>query len=395
MAVPSLRFRGFEDDWAENKVKNLFDIKAGGDISKEHVSELKTTKFRYPIYANSEKKFGLFGYSDLYKVDYDSITVSGRGSLGQAKARLEKYYPIVRLLILKTKKDQNLIFFEYVFNNLNIYNESTGVPQLTGPQFGTYQVFYPTLPEQRKIADFLSAVDEKIRLLTEKKYKLETYKKGVMQKLFPKAGQTNPELRFKRSDGSAFPDWDNKTLSHYLYETKLRNKDAEYTKDDVLSVSGESGIVNQIDFMGRSYAGESVLNYHVVRPRDIVYTKSPLKRNPYGIVKVNKGRAGIVSTLYAVYGCKDNVIGQYLDYYFGLDDNTNRYLRPLVRKGAKNDMKINNAHVLSDPLPVPCLQEQRRIVEFLDVITLRIRREKEEVDQMKNFKKGLLQQMFV
>ena len=87
----------------------------------------------------------------------------------------------------------------------------------------------------------------------------------------------------------------------------------------MLSVSGEYGIINQIEFQGRSFAGESVAEYHVVETNDIVYTKSPLKANPYGIIKVNNGAPGIVSTLYAVYHPCEGTVAEYIDYYFGND----------------------------------------------------------------------------
>lgn len=106
-------------------------------------------------------------------------------------------------------------------------------------------------------------------------------------------------------------DWGKpSTLNSVLQENKDRNENLHYGKDDVLSVSGEQGIVNQISLLGRSYAGESVAPYHVVETGDIVYTKSPLKENPYGIIKQNRGATGIVSTLYAVYHCKSLVTGQ-------------------------------------------------------------------------------------
>ena len=180
-----------------------------------------------------------------------------------------------------------------------------------------------------------------------------------------------------------------------MYEHRVRNDEEKFTKNDVLSVSGDFGIVNQIKFLGRSYAGESVKNYHVVHTGDIVYTKSPLKSNPYGIIKVNKGDAGIVSTLYAVYSCKASLNGEYLDYYFQLDDNTNRYLRPLVHKGAKNDMKINNEHVLSDKILICSINEQDKIVEFMKVIDKKIKNEEKKLSSLNEYKKGLLQQMFV
>lgn len=243
--------------------------------------------------------------------------------------------------------------------------------------------------EQKKIAEFLGAVDEKIRLLQSRHEQLTLYKKGVMQKIFAQ------DIGFKADDGSDFPDWEMKKLDKILYETKKRNLDLKYKKEHVLSVSGEKGVVNQIEHLGRSYAGASVHNYHVVETGDIIYTKSPLKANPYGIIKCNFGKAGIVSTLYAVYRPFDARSGNYLNHYFSIDDKLNKYLRPLVRKGAKNDMKINNAYVLSDPISIPCPEEQQKIADFLSAIDDKIEAVSAKVENMQSFKKGLLQQMFV
>ena len=95
--------------------------------------------------------------------------------------------------------------------------------------------------------------------------------------------------------------WEQRKLNEYLEVSRAKNKDEVFGKEDVLSVSGDYGIVNQIEFQGRSFAGASVAPYGVVEIGDVVYTKSPLKSNPYGIIKTNKGKPGIVSTLYAVY----------------------------------------------------------------------------------------------
>ena len=100
-----------------------------------------------------------------------------------------------------------------------------------------------------------------------------------------------------------------------------------FGKGDVLSVSGEYGVINQIAFQGRSFAGESVADYHIVGTDDIVYTKSPLKANPYGIIKVNKGIPGIVSTLYAVYHPLNTVAPRFVDLYFANDLRLNKFLK--------------------------------------------------------------------
>lgn len=248
---------------------------------------------------------------------------------------------------------------------------------------------FPTLPEQTKIADFLSAVDEKLQALQRKKALLTDYKKGMMQQIF---SQT---LRFKDDTGHDFPDWEEKRLGFYLEVSKAKNLKLKYTKDDVLSVSGEYGIVNQIEFQGRSFAGESVHNYGIVEHGDIVYTKSPLKSNPFGIIKFNKGKSGIVSTLYAIYKCKKTANGLFIDYYFQLHENTNSYLRPLVQKGSKNDMKISNEKVLIDPVIFPSLPEQTKIAAFLSALDEKIEVTQQAIDQTSAWKKGLLQQLFV
>lgn len=200
-----------------------------------------------------------------------------------------------------------------------------------------------------------------------------------------------PVIRFPE-----FTDhWNNTKLSELLKEAKKRNTDLKYTKDDVLSVSGEMGIVNQIEHLGRSYAGASVHNYHVVEVGDIVYTKSPLKANPYGIIKQNKKKAGIVSTLYAVYNVKEeNAHGEFIEHYFSLDENTNRYLRPLVKKGAKNDMKISNAYVLHDKIFIPSVAEQKKITLFLNTLDKKIEQLKEKKKLLEEYKKGIMQKIF-
>ena len=161
-------------------------------------------------------------------------------------------------------------------------------------------------------------------------------------------------------------DWGEPTaINAVLTENKDRNEDLAYGVEDVLSVSGEQGVVNQIELLGRSYAGESVAPYHIVETGDIVYTKSPLKNNPYGIVKQNRGKPGIVSTLYAVYHCDSPTTGQYLENYFCIDTFLNNYLKPLVKRGAKNDMKVNNEEVLLGRITLPPFQEQVCINEII------------------------------
>ena len=178
-------------------------------------------------------------------------------------------------------------------------------------------------------------------------------------------------------------------MSDYLTENKERNKKGEFDKTDVLSVSGDYGIVNQIELLGRSFAGASVLPYHVVRHGNIVYTKSPLKEYPYGIVKANTGVDGIVSTLYAVYNIKNNVDAQFIEYYFSLANRTNRYFKPIVRIGAKHDMKIGNQEVLANKVTFPNLEEQTKIASLFRFLDERIATQNKIIDKLQSLIKGL------
>ncbi|WP_049521334.1 restriction endonuclease subunit S [Streptococcus mitis] len=188
--------------------------------------------------------------------------------------------------------------------------------------------------------------------------------------------------------------WEQKKLGAYLTVSKNRNVDGEYDKSDVLSVSGDYGIVNQIKFQGRSFAGASVLPYGIVETGDVVYTKSPLKANPYGIIKTNHGKNGIVSTLYAIYKVNNGSNGIFVEYYF--DDNLrlNKYLKPLVNKGAKNDMKVTDENVLKGDVIFPSLPEQTAIGSFFQDIDQLISLQQRKLEVLKEQKKTYLKFLF-
>ena len=180
----------------------------------------------------------------------------------------------------------------------------------------------------------------------------------------------------------------------YLEVSSEKNRDNRFTKEDVLSVSGEYGIVNQIEFQGRSFAGASVSNYGVVENGDVVYTKSPLKSNPYGIIKTNKGIPGIVSTLYAVYKPKEITDSKFVQIYFELDSRMNSYMHPLVNKGAKNDMKVSAENALKGMVSFPKKDEQEMISLYFSTIDHLITLHQRKCEQTKKLKKYMLQKMF-
>ena len=125
-----------------------------------------------------------------------------------------------------------------------------------------------------------------------------------------------------------------------------------------------------------------------------MYTKSPLKEYPYGIVKYNSGKDGIVSTLYAVYHHRENVNGRFVEHYFTSPQRTNRYFKPIVRIGAKHDMKIGNNEVLENTVLFPGLEEQNRITELLDLIDQRIAIQNKVIEKYESLIKALRHHLF-
>lgn len=177
--VPEIRLAGFDGEWKTDKLKNRMNISAGGDIDK---SRIKTID-KYPVVANALTNKGIVGYYDDYKVKAPAVTVTGRGDVGHAIARHTSFTPIVRLLSLQSN-DFDVDFLENMINSIRIYNESTGVPQLTAPQLGNYYIQFPSLDEQCVLGTFFSNLDNLTSSTQSKIEELETLKKKLLQGMF-------------------------------------------------------------------------------------------------------------------------------------------------------------------------------------------------------------------
>lgn len=249
------------------------------------------------------------------------------------------------------------------------------------------EFYYPSLNEQKMISNFLFLIDRKIDLLEKKSNLIKKYKHGVIQKL------RKGKIRFKKDNKEDYKNWKEVKLNEVLFEHKLR-----YTgKEEVYSVSVHKGVVNQVEHLGRSFATKNLSKYKLVKPGDLIYTKSPTAGFELGIIKQNKNNKDVVvSPLYGVFTPKSKYLGNYLDAYFESSVNTRNYLHPIVQKGAKNTMNITNKVFLSKTLYLPSdLKEQKKISNFIDIINQKSEKINKDLLNMKQFKKGLLQKMFV
>lgn len=180
-AVPEIRFKGFLENWNELNLddESIF-IVAGGDIDKNKIRNVGN----YPVIANALTNDGILGY---YKKDYrikaPALTVTGRGNVGDAKARKINFTPVVRLLTIKTKHDVD--FLENAINNHKVIIESTGIPQLTVPQLSAYEIYFPkTEKEEKYIGLFFNNINKLINLHNVELDKLNNIKKACFSKMF-------------------------------------------------------------------------------------------------------------------------------------------------------------------------------------------------------------------
>ena len=147
--------------WEQRKLGDeATEMLAGGDIDKSRVVE----NGQYPIYANALTNDGIVGYyDDYYRVKAPAVTVTGRGDVGHAQARIDDFTPVVRLLAIRSEHD--VYFLENAINKHVVIVESTGVPQLTVPQLGNYIISFPTTTEEEiKIGSYFHNLDHLISL---------------------------------------------------------------------------------------------------------------------------------------------------------------------------------------------------------------------------------------
>ena len=398
--VPQIRFAGFTDPWEQRKLGE--HLKLSRELGHTGVDARKLTVKLWG--KGVVEKTDLYGGSaqTRYYIRHAGQFMYGKldflhAAFGVVPDKLDCFEstldsPAFDIEGLDSSFLLNLVTQEdFYLKNGNIANGSRKAKRIHEETFLNMEIRAPELVEQRRIGAFLDRLDSLITLHQRKYDKLCVLKKSMLDKMFPKGGSLYPEIRF-----AGFTDpWEQRKLEDYVVVSTAKNVDGRFNKEDVLSVSGEYGIVNQIAFQGRSFAGSSVLNYGIVNTGDIVYTKSPLNSNPYGIIKVNKGIPGIVSTLYAVYRPQDNVHTNFIQVYFEQHERMNNYMHPLVNKGAKNDMKVTAENALKGVVTFPSREEQVIISEFFDRLDSLITLHQRKLELLRNIKKSMLDKMFV
>ena len=381
-ASPGLRFDEYVTPWSRDSIGNVATLQRGFDLPKH--SRIKGS---VPIVSSG----GITGRHNVSKVAPPGIVTGRYGSIGELYFLDEPFWPLNTSLWVKNFHGNDELFCFYLLSRVDLksLSDKTGVPGINRNDVHKIPTAVPSVAEQKKIAEFLGAMDEKIRLLQSRHEQITLYKKGIMQKIFTQT------LRFKADDGNDFPDWEFKKLGEVFERVTRKNVEDD---QNVLTISGQLGLINQREYFNKSVSSKDVTGYYLIKNGEFAYNKSYSKGYPMGAIKrLNRYEQGVVSTLYICFQTPAEISAKFYEQFFeggGLIHE----LSKIAQEGARNHglLNISVVEFFKDiKIPFPSTSEQQKIADFLSAIDEKIEAVSAQIENMQSFKKGLLQQMFV
>ncbi|TGY03618.1 restriction endonuclease subunit S [Muribaculum sp. NM65_B17] len=341
--VPHLRFPEFTEEWVNVSLKDV------ADFQKERISSGLLDESTYISTENILQNFQ--GVQSAISIPANTNVIAYKKNdilLSNIRPYLKKVWFSDRIggcsadvFVLRSKTCEpeflyNVIASDKFINYVMSGAKGVKMPRGDKNQMGSFSFSIPAVAEQRKISRLFQLLDERIATQNKIIEKLQSLISGIIQNAIQKGLNDNT--------------WEMIYLSKLLTERKEKNRNGY----EVSSVSVSEGVINQIEYLGRSFAASDTSKYNVVRYGDIVYTKSPTGNFPYGIIKQSFQKHPVaVSPLYGVYEPYSNEAGCFLHYYFLSSIVTTNYLSPLIQKGAKNTINISNQTFLNNIVPYP------------------------------------------
>ncbi|MDG2433799.1 restriction endonuclease subunit S [Flavobacterium sp.] len=387
--IPQVRFPEFTREWEEKKLGDVGDVK----MCKRIFNDDTSIEGDIPFY-----KIGSFGkladafitrekYLDFRKKysfpSKGDILISAAGTIGRTVVYNgeDAYYQDSNIVWISN--DYQTISNEFLFYVYQIvkYNTEGGtIQRLYNNILKSTKFSCPSLPEQTKIANFLTAVDEKLTALNQKKILLEQYKKGVMQQIFAQ------ELRFKDDNGNDYADWEENKLQIYLEEFKENS-----VVDDQFEVltSSNKGLMKQSDYFGENrLTNRENIGFNIIPDGYLTY-RSRSDNRKFSFNENKLGITGLISTYYPVFRMKNSAN----NFFIELTNHFQNHIGKFSVGTSQTVLSYNQLKTIK--FKFPCNDEQTKIANFLSAIDVKINHCQEQIDQTTIWKKGLLQQLFV
>jgi len=412
--IPELRFREFDGEWFVRKLGDLGVFRGGGTPS---TTNSKFWEGKIPWISSSDIKEDDIHNINIHRyLNEDAVNKSATKIIPQKSVLLISRVGVGKLAINEQELCTSQDFSNFTPNECSSYyigyyllarknillnfEQGTSIKGFTTNDIKTLKVKTPTLPEQQKIAAFLTAVDKKIQQLTRKKQLLEQYKKGVMQKIFPPVGGQVPEIRFKPScaeasagkdDGSDYPDWEEKRLSEFLIFTL---REVPKPSNNYLAIGIRSHCKGTFQKPNSDPSKIAMEKLFVVRENDLVVNITFAWEGAIALVR-KEDDGGLVSHRFPTYRFdREIVIHEFFKFVFV--QKRFRFTLDLISPGgAGRNRVLSKKELLKIKWTLPLIEEQKKIADFLSNIDNKIESVNKQIEHTQKFKKGLLQQMFV
>jgi type I restriction enzyme S subunit len=397
---PKLRFKKFNGDWEKTTIGAKSEIVTSGsrdwaqyysdsgdkfirmtNLVRNGINlDLSDLRFvQLPVGSNEGKR------TSLEKGDILISITAELGKLGWIPEGLGTAYINQHTALVRMKNTLDSKFVAYALstekynNKLNSLNDSGAKAGLNLGTIRSFELTIPSKPEQTQIASFLSVVDEKISQLTQKLELLSQYKQGMMQKLF------SQQIRFRADDGSEFGEWEEKELKDIAeINPKSKKLPESFIYIDLESVEkGQLLLQKNIELQDAPSRAQRLLAkgdvlFQMVRP----YQQNNYYFNLSGEYVASTGYAQIRTKLDSKF------------IYYALHEKT--FLDEVMNRCTGTSYPaINSSDLSSIEILIPCLEEQTKIANFLSSIDQKIEVVAQQIEQAKQWKKGLLQQMFI
>lgn len=360
MAVPNLRFPGFDGEWTQKNLNSILKVNSGRDYKHLDSGDI-------PVYGTG----GYMTSVNEYLSNEDAIGIGRKGSIDKPQKLSAPFWTVDTLFYCTTINSTNLNFLYALFNKINwkSYDESTGVPSLSKKTIDSISVSVPNVAEQEVIGDFFRTIDEKIQLQQEKIDLLKEQKKGFMQKIF------SQELRFKDEDGQEFPEWEKEQLGS-LCDINTGNKDTQNkVEDGKYPFFVRSQIIEKINTY--SYDGEAILT----------------AGDGVGVGKVYhyiNGKFDFHQRVYMLSNFK-NCVGKFIYYYF-----SSNFMKEAQKYNAKTSVDSVRREMITKMIfPYPPIEEQKKIADLLTQLDYKINLEEQALNNLGKQKQTFMQQMFI
>ena len=390
--VPNLRFPGFNEGW---EVKKLGEVAT--NKSKKYNPKSKNTFIKCIELEHLAGETGqLLGFTDgSQSGSIKNVFQKNDVLFGKLRPYLKKYHQpnfdgvcSSEIWVLNGNDISNNFLYYLIQTNkfIDLANQSSGskMPRADWNivENGIFSI--PTCDEQKKLAAFLSLLDERIQTQSKIIQRLESLMQGVREKVFKQ------QKRFKNKKGHDFPEWEAKKLDLILIKNSNKNKGQKHTL--VQSVSNKYGFINQDEmFEDRQVASKNTSNYYVIEKGHFAYNPSRIDVGSLAYKFDNE--TSVISPLYISFLANNNYIkDDYLLNWF----STQQFLKQMNKSfegSVRNTLSYES--LVKMKISIPSLDEQDIIINFLSSIDQKIKTENVILEQFKSQKKYLLNQMFV